>query len=1598
MATIIDAILRLKDSFTPNLNRIRQQLSETRRTAMRASTDIKRMGSTMAGLGHTMMPVATGITAGIGYAAHQFADFSYSIMRTAHIAGASAEELHQLEEAAISIGSKLPMTINETSQAMAKLAAGGFNTQQIVGTIGAVGMAAEATGADISLVSDVITNAMSIWDMKSGDIAAKSSRVADVIQQACNKSKMSYDKFAVALQGGGNVAASFGESIERVTALMGVFANNGIGASNIGTTLRNAYVRLSADTDGAADKLEKLGVNVFDGNGKLRSMVDIVTELSGAIRGMSDEDLSPVLKSVFGMYALPGLSKVLRSDEAIKELNRLVVDMENATAATVRLQENVGGSADKLKAMGIEALNTNGKLKPMIDIVKQLHDRLQGMSKESATPLLKSILGDAATDDVVSKLISTSTTEEQLKQIAEHFQNFKGKSEVAFEAMQQTFGGKIKLMESTADAFIHKIGKALEPLLTPLIEGVTQVIQKFMQLDNETLTTILKISMGFVALTGAVLTVGSALTVFGKLVGFLAPIGAQLATATSLSALLAPKIAALGTGFRVLKNVGVLALNALLSPLRGLGALLVAPFGKLVQATTLMILSMNGGVGAAAALRTGLSSLALSIGFVGANGVTIFGRMGAAINGFATAAILGVSKFVGYAIMAPTFIVGAVGRIITAIRMMGSVQGVFVLLTHGIRALSLAFVSNPIGIALLALTGIILFVAANWQTFKNVAETVWNKIKFAVKDAVDSLKGVFNTFKSEVSKSFDDIIKSWNELTGSSETSSSAISKIINTLGSAITAAVIAIVTAVEGIIKAVMIVVSTVIGVFSGIIKFITGVFTGNWRMAWEGVKQVFTSIFGGIGKFFMNIIETVSNGIDRIRGKTTEAAAAARELEAKAIRDNETNVNAGGAALSRRRAADAAENASLGRAGGGVPAAVELDTSEAQSQIDGLGNASKANAEAILNNAQSTDQINQNLAGTGQSLEEMNQQLSQVTQEFPQSTEAFQQSLQLTGDGFSNLNTNVDSSKQALQQHTEIMNSNRDTIQQLGDIANIAKGFVQQLGEASNGTSSFIKSLGDIALNAASSFGQLGAAVSSVAIALANKAAEISSIHISVPTVSVVPTSSGGAPGQNYIGTNYWRGGLTWVHEQGPELIDLPSGTRIVPHSRSLQEEYRRGYDDAMVSVPPTSVMPMALSSGVVSNSSSKIREAQETGNAASNIGKEFTSNADRNILPAGSTGNAQSNLGREYVNNVQSDIAEAEGTGNKSSNIDYKAVNNAQSDITEAEDTGNKSSIFNTSTVQNPQSNFANETVSNVQSQIECEYVNNASQKIKEAEDTGNPADNHKYESTGMPSSIFSKDTVNNAQTNISDDTVSNPTSNIDYSPTGHPQSKLGREYVNNAQSNIDREYVNNPQSNVKREYVSNVQTDIKDSTVNNPQSDILEAEPTGNKASNISYAPTGQPSTNIKTESTKNPQTNILHAEDTGNAQSNIHYEPNSQPISNIDIAESTGNPQSDNRPMEPTGRPTSNNRSADSMGNPSTNISYEPTGNAQSNIHSNNQGQNIYAPNLSLSIAKIADTVVVREDADISRLADRVVNKIVFWFQGHANNRIVGAVR
>ena len=55
----------------------------------------------------------------------------------------------------------------------------------------------------------------------------------------------------------------------------------------------------------------------------------------------------------------------------------------------------------------------------------------------------------------------------------------------------------------------------------------------------------------------------------------------------------------------------------------------------------------------------------------------------------------------------------------------------------------------------------------------------------------------------------------------------------------------------------------------------------------------------------------------------------------------------------------------------------------------------------------------------------------------------------------------------------------------------------------------------------------------------------------------------SVGARPGEGYNanGTDNWRGGLSWVGEEGPELVNLPKGSQVVPNKESMAMTNNKG-----------------------------------------------------------------------------------------------------------------------------------------------------------------------------------------------------------------------------------------------------------------------------------------------------------------------------------------------------------------------------------------------------------------------------------------------------
>ena len=390
MATQIDVTLRLIDMMTSPLVRVQNEMERTARAHQRMGRDIQRIGDGFSSVGESMLPIAAGITA-IGVAGGRaFIDFDSIITGAAAKAGATAEEMEMMRQKASQFGADFPISATQAAEGMDRLAAAGYDANQVIGVMPSVITAAVASGEDLATTSDVVSNALNIWNLKQGDIASNAMRVADVVQMAANKSSLSMTDFGVAMQYAGAPAATLNISIEQLSTAMAIMKNNGIEASTIGTSLRSIFTRLSSPPKSAAEAIDRLGLQVKDTQGNFLGIQPIIEQLRTKMIGMSDTEQVAIAQALAGQEAYSGLLALIKT--APQDYQAMQDAMNNATGSSQAqfevmkgtLKNSIDGMLGSIESL---AINFGSVLTPQIkmvtDNIGNLADLINTLSPET---------------------------------------------------------------------------------------------------------------------------------------------------------------------------------------------------------------------------------------------------------------------------------------------------------------------------------------------------------------------------------------------------------------------------------------------------------------------------------------------------------------------------------------------------------------------------------------------------------------------------------------------------------------------------------------------------------------------------------------------------------------------------------------------------------------------------------------------------------------------------------------------------------------------------------------------------------------------------------------------------------------------------------------------------------------------------------------------------------------------------------------------------------------------------------------------------------------------------------------------------------------
>ena len=378
-------VFELVASLTLDTKEYERGLKSAKGMATSTSQDItKSVGNLKKGVLVTAGAITAGLTAFGMSSVKAGMEFDTSMSQVAATMGKTNAELQQeigevdlawghfsgnLREYAQEMGKHTAFSATEAADALNYMALAGYDTQKSMQMLPNVLNLAAAGSMDLATASDMVTDASSALGLTTEETTA----LVDQMAMASTKSNTSVSQLGEAyLTVGGTAKQLKGGTTELSTAL-GILADNGIKGSEGGTILRNAITSLTAPTSKAQKELDALGVSVFDSEGNMRSMNDIMMELDSSMSNLTGEERAAAMSKIFNKRDLKGIEALLAgAGDRWDELSGYIDDAQ--------------GSAQKMADTQLDNLQGD------ITLLKSAWEGLQISVSDKVTPALRGLV------------------------------------------------------------------------------------------------------------------------------------------------------------------------------------------------------------------------------------------------------------------------------------------------------------------------------------------------------------------------------------------------------------------------------------------------------------------------------------------------------------------------------------------------------------------------------------------------------------------------------------------------------------------------------------------------------------------------------------------------------------------------------------------------------------------------------------------------------------------------------------------------------------------------------------------------------------------------------------------------------------------------------------------------------------------------------------------------------------------------------------------------------------------------------------------------------------------------------------------------------
>lgn len=322
---------------------------EAIREAQNSIKGLQDVANKMSSIGKTASLAITAPLVGIGTAAIKSGmDFEATMSKVQALSGATYTQMRQLEEQARELGKTTVFSASQAADAQAFLAMAGYDVNQILASMPGLLNLAAAGKLELGRAADITTNIMSAFGLE----AEKTGHAADVLAAASANANTNVEQMGEAIKYLGPVANSLGWGLEESAAAVMVLSNAGIQGSMAGQAFASSLSRLAKPTREMENVMKKLGVSFFDAEGTMKSMPEVIAELEKATAGMTAEQRSAVLSTLFGAEAYKHWAVLLKAgSETLAANTKMLIEADGAAAKMAKtMTDNVMGDLNAFKS------------------------------------------------------------------------------------------------------------------------------------------------------------------------------------------------------------------------------------------------------------------------------------------------------------------------------------------------------------------------------------------------------------------------------------------------------------------------------------------------------------------------------------------------------------------------------------------------------------------------------------------------------------------------------------------------------------------------------------------------------------------------------------------------------------------------------------------------------------------------------------------------------------------------------------------------------------------------------------------------------------------------------------------------------------------------------------------------------------------------------------------------------------------------------------------------------------------------------------------------------------------------------------------------